>query len=53
MTEIKVTIILDGSDLVWIEQIVMDKDREEALKFIEKIKKKVDEQQKSHCKPPF
>lgn len=53
MAETQATIILDGGDLVWLEQIVMDKDKEEALKFIEKIKKKVDEQQKSHCKPPF
>jgi hypothetical protein len=53
MAEIKTAIPLDSNDLLWLEQIVMDRDKEEALKFIEKIKKKIDGQQKSHCKPPF
>lgn len=51
MAEIEVTVILRNDDLLWLERIVVDKDREEALKFAVRVKKEVDEKQRSHCKP--
>lgn len=44
---------LTSAELSLLEMIIIDKDKEEALKFVQLIKKKVKEQQQIHCKPPI
>jgi hypothetical protein len=44
---------LTPTELSLLEMIIIDKDKEEALKFAQLIKKKVKEQQQIHCKPPI
>lgn len=54
MTELKpLTVALSGGDLVWLAQIVMDKDKDEALRFMEMLSKQVEQQQKSQMKRPL
>ncbi len=42
---------LTTAELSLLEMIIIDKDKEEALKFAQLIKRKVKEQQLVHCKP--
>lgn len=49
-----VSILLDDKELIWLEGIVVDKDKDEALKFAELIKTKIEEQKEPHqCGPRF
>ena len=53
MVEKKIVIALAEPELLDLEAIVVDGDREEALRFLrDVVKRKVDEAQKAHCKPP-
>lgn len=47
------SISLDDKDLIWLEGIVVDRDKDEALKFAEMIKKKIEEQEVHKCRPPI
>ena len=48
------SILLDNKELIWLEGIVVDKDKDEALKFAEAIKTKIEEQKEPHqCGPRF
>lgn len=49
----EIFIKLTPAELSLLEMIIIDKDKEEALKFAQLIKKKVKEQQQVHCKPPI
>ncbi len=50
----QVTITLDPEELMRIERILIDRDQDEALRFVrECIKKKVEDARRTHCKPPF
>ena len=52
MTERKsATVTLNGPELVRLEQIVMDKDKDEAMRFVQMVKDRVEQQQKSQMKP--
>ena len=52
MAIIRVT--LDDKQKMWLEQIILDEDKEEAFKFLKKcIYDKVKAQEQSHCKPAF
>ena len=52
MPEMKpVTVTLSRDDLVRLEQIVMDKDRDEAMRFVQLLRERVEQQQKSQMKP--
>jgi len=52
MVETKsVGITFYSDDLLWIERIVVDKDKDEALKFLQMLQKRVEQAQKAHCKP--
>ena len=46
-----VTVVLSRQERVWLEQIIMDRDRDEALRFAEALRKRVEQQEKSHMKP--
>ena len=51
-----ITITLDEKEQMWLQEIIVDRDKDQALEFIEKcIKAKIGEQGKAHahCKPPF
>jgi hypothetical protein len=48
-----VTIFLTQEELMDLEVIVVDEDKEEALRFLrEVIKKKVFAMEEGHCRPP-
>lgn len=47
------SILLDDKDLVWLEGIVVDRDKDEALKFADMIKRKVEGQEEHRCGPRF
>jgi len=52
--EEQVTITLNAQELMDLEGILIDRDQEEALRFLKEcIKRKVEEARKAHCKPPF
>jgi hypothetical protein len=52
MPELKpVTVTLSRDDLVRMEQIAMDKDRDEAMRFVQLLRERVEQQQKSRMKP--
>ena len=54
MATIRLTLILDDRKKMWLEQIVLDKDKDGAFKFLkEYIYNKVNAQEKGHCKPAF
>lgn len=53
MEKKKFVICLEDNDLILIEKIVIDRDKKEALKFVEKIKREIDKEEKSHCKVKF
>jgi len=49
-----ITLTLDEKQKMCLEQIILDKDKEEAFKFLkEYIYDKVKAQEQSHCKPVF
>jgi len=49
-----VSLTLDDKERIWLEQIILDEDKEEAFKFLKKcIYGKVKAQEQSHCKPAF
>jgi len=54
MLEEKVTIILDQRQILELDGIFLDKDKDAAYKFLEEnIYKPVKKNKESHCKPPF
>ena len=49
-----VSLTLDDKQKMWLEQIILYKDKEEAFKFLKEcIYDKVKAQEQSHCKPAF
>jgi hypothetical protein len=53
MVEKTVTISLTAKELMDLEAIVVDEDKEEALRFLrEVVKKKVFAAEEGHCRPP-
>lgn len=49
-----VSVTLDDKQKMWLEQIILDKDKDEALRFLKEcIYDKVKAEEQSHCKPPF
>jgi len=49
-----VSLTLDDKQKMWLEQIILDKDEEEAFKFLKEcIYDKIKAQEQSHCKPAF
>lgn len=54
MSEEKETISLDQMQLLKLEQIILDKDKGAAFKFLQDyIRKPIKKRKESHCKPPF
>ena len=54
MPEEKVTITLDQRQILELDEIILDKDKDAAYKFLEEnIYKPVKRSKESHCKPPF
>jgi hypothetical protein len=54
MSEEKETIILDGMQILELDQIILDRDKDAAFKFLEEnIYKPIKKRKESHCKPPF
>ncbi|MFQ5866577.1 MAG: hypothetical protein ACE5IT_01110 [bacterium] len=49
-----VSLTLNDKEKMWLEQIILDEDKHEALRFLKEcIYDKVKAQDQSHCKPPF
>jgi len=49
-----VSVTLDDKQKMWLEQIILDKDKEEAFRFLKEcIYDKIKAQEQSHCKPGF
>ncbi len=46
-----VTVSLNNRELIWIESIVLDDDKDEALKFAKVIKAKIEQQEQHKCGP--
>lgn len=54
MAEEKETIILDQRQILELDGIILDKDKDVAFKFLEEnIYKIIKKRRESHCKPPF
>jgi hypothetical protein len=54
MPEEKETIILDQRQILELDEIILDKDKEAAFKFLEEnIYRPIKKRKESHCKPPF
>jgi hypothetical protein len=54
MPEEKETINLDQMQVLELDQIIIDKDKEAAFKFLEEnIYRPIKKRKESHCKPPF
>lgn len=54
MSEQKETINLEQKQILELDQIVLDKDKDAALKFLEEnIYKPIKKRKEAHCKPPF
>jgi hypothetical protein len=54
MTEEKETIVLDQKQIMELEEIMLDKDKDAAYKFLEEnIYKPIKKRKEAHCKPPF
>ena len=52
MSEEKIVITLDQTQLLELEEIMLEKDKEAALKFLEEqIYKIIKKRGKNHCKP--
>ena len=50
MSELKKVVTLESDELLLLEQIIIDADKEESLKFLKKIKEKIERQDKSGLK---
>jgi len=49
-----VSVTLDDKQKMWLEQIILDKDKDEAFEFLKKfIYDKIKAQEQGHCKPAF
>jgi len=49
-----VSLTLDDKQKMWLEQIILDEDRDEAFRFLKEcIYNKVKAQDQGHCKPAF
>jgi len=49
-----VSLTLDDKQKMWLEQIILDQDKDEALRFLKEcIYDKVKAQEQGHCKPEF
>ena len=44
---------LSTEDVLTLEEIVMDRDKEQAYEFARKIVRYIEGQEKGHCKPTF
>lgn len=54
MAEEKETIILDQRQILELDGIILDKDKDTALKFLEEnIYKPIKKRKEAHCKPQF
>lgn len=54
MPEEKETITLDQRQILEIDEIILDKDKDAALKFLEEnIYKPIKKRKEAHCKPLF
>jgi hypothetical protein len=54
MPEEKETIILDQRQVLELEEIILDKDKDAAFKFLEEnIHKPIKKRKEAHCKPQF
>lgn len=52
MPEEKETIILDQRQILELDEIILDKDKDTALKFLEEnIYKPIKKRKESHCRP--
>lgn len=52
--EEKETIVLDQRQILELEAIVLDKDKDAAIKFLaENIYKPIKKRKEAHCKPQF
>lgn len=49
-----VSLTLDDKQKMWLEQIILDEDKDEAFRFLKEcIYEKVKAQEQGHCKPEF
>lgn len=54
MSEENETIILDQRQILELDEIILDKDKDAAFKFLEEnIYKIIKKRKDAHCKPPF
>lgn len=54
MSEEKETIILDQQPIIELDEIILDKDKDAAFKFLEnKVYKPIKKRKDAHCKPQF
>lgn len=49
----KEVVDFDTKDIIEIEKIVLDNDKEKAFEYLKKIYKMLKEREKSHCKSSF
>ena len=49
----KLGIVLDESELIELEAILLDQDQEAAFQFIKRLAKKIEIQQRQQCGSPF
>ena len=48
------SIVFDQKKILELEAIIMDKDKDAALKFLEEyVYRPIRKRKESHCKPPF
>jgi len=49
-----ISLTLDDKQKMWLEQIILDEDKDEAFEFLKKfIYDKIKAQEQSQCKPAF
>lgn len=54
MPEDKETIIFDQRQILELDEIILDRNKDAAFKFLEEnIYKPIKKRKESHCKPPF
>jgi hypothetical protein len=49
----KIGVVLDESDLIEREAILLDQDQEDAFQFIKRLAKKIEVQQRQQCGSPL
>jgi hypothetical protein len=50
----RVVVILEDFEIIQLEAILLDSDKDAALEYLQNVlKQKMDLQEKAHCKPPF